>query len=591
MDGEGNIKGFVIIKLPPPEDPSQKKTFEGALAFEESLNPVNSTPDIGPDPSSRADPRDEQHEEDYTLPLQRNDEILSPHIPTRRRRFRFRSKGLASVLFVAMVAYFLWQYGPSTVLLEEELETKNNDESEQPLVYSIYSKLMVYPSINSSWVSSIPAYPDNAVPTSPSAISKIIARDVVRHSTWLGTAAEAAPTSDSKETSTAIFPLRGNVYPDGLYYISARFGNPSREYFLDMDTGSDLTWLQCDAPCTSCAKGPHPLYKPRKANLVDCNEAVCSSVQAGSKFGCNHGTGQCDYEIMYADGGYSLGALVRDQLAMILTNRSWGYSKAVFGCAYNQQGSLAKSPTYTDGVMGLSSSTGSLPSQLAEQGIIKNMFAHCISGDGDNGGYLFLGDKLLPAHGITWASLLGKPATKNYVVAVEDVFFGDSSLRVVSKGLGNAIFDSGTSYTYLTSSLYEKITLIIQNSLVGSGFEHDMTDNTLPFCWKYKAAVRALKDVDHLFKPLVFEFRSSGWFRKTSKMQLTPEGYLIVNSRGNVCLGLLDGNVMGNDGPIIIGDISMRGILVVYDNENDRLGWMKTDCRKIPKSAVSSSSP
>lgn len=584
MAGEGNLKAFVIIKLPPPDDPSQKKIFEGAFAFQE--NPDTST-DLDPDPSPRADPPDEEGEEGYRLPLHRNYEISSSHISKRGRLWLFRSKGMASVLFVAMVAYFLWQYGPSTLLLEEEPDTRNNDESQGALVYNIYSKLLVYPSVNSSWGATIPAYPSNAAPTSPSAISKIIKRDVVRHTTWFHSAAEAAPISDSKETSTTIFPLRGNVFPDGLYYVVARFGNPSREFFLDMDTGSDLTWLQCDAPCSNCAKGPHALYKPRKANLVDCSEAACSTVQAGSKFGCDHGTGQCDYEIMYADGGYSLGVLVQDQLAMILTNRSWGYTKAVFGCAYNQQGSLAKSPTFTDGVLGLSSSAASLLSQLAEQGIIKNVFAHCISGDGNNGGYLFLGDKLLPARGITWASLLGKPATKNYMVAVEDVFFGDASMRLGSKGFGTAIFDSGTSYTYLPSSLYAKVALAIRNSLVGSGFERDLTDNTLPLCWKYNAPISALKDVHHMFKPLVFEFRSSGWFRKTSKMQLTPEGYLIINSKGNVCLGLLDGNVMGNDGPIIIGDISMRGILVVYDNENHQLGWLKSDCRKIPSSAVS----
>lgn len=31
-------------------------------------------------------------------------------------------------------------------------------------------------------------------------------------------------------------------------------GSPARLYFLDIDTGSDLAWVQCDAPCTSCAK-------------------------------------------------------------------------------------------------------------------------------------------------------------------------------------------------------------------------------------------------------------------------------------------------------------------------------------------------
>jgi hypothetical protein len=29
-------------------------------------------------------------------------------------------------------------------------------------------------------------------------------------------------------------------------------GVPAKPYFLDIDTGSDLTWVECDAPCQSC---------------------------------------------------------------------------------------------------------------------------------------------------------------------------------------------------------------------------------------------------------------------------------------------------------------------------------------------------
>ncbi|KAK4351416.1 hypothetical protein RND71_030729 [Anisodus tanguticus] len=31
-------------------------------------------------------------------------------------------------------------------------------------------------------------------------------------------------------------------------------GQRSRPFFLDPDTGSDLTWLQCDAPCVRCTR-------------------------------------------------------------------------------------------------------------------------------------------------------------------------------------------------------------------------------------------------------------------------------------------------------------------------------------------------
>ena len=85
--------------------------------------------------------------------------------------------------------------------------------------------------------------------------------------------------------SSVVFPIYGDVYPHGcasrfglwsiyglkylnldrirrLYYVVMNIGDPSKPYFLDVDTGSDLTWLQCDAPCVSCSKvgsHPHPL--------------------------------------------------------------------------------------------------------------------------------------------------------------------------------------------------------------------------------------------------------------------------------------------------------------------------------------------
>lgn len=36
------------------------------------------------------------------------------------------------------------------------------------------------------------------------------------------------------------------------YQVTLSIGHPPKPYFLDLDTGSDLTWLQCDAPCTKC---------------------------------------------------------------------------------------------------------------------------------------------------------------------------------------------------------------------------------------------------------------------------------------------------------------------------------------------------
>ncbi|KAF2594100.1 hypothetical protein F2Q70_00042290 [Brassica cretica] len=52
---------------------------------------------------------------------------------------------------------------------------------------------------------------------------------------------------------------------------------------------------------------------------------------------------------------------------------------------------------------------------------------------------------------------------------------------------------------------------------------------------------------------------------------------------GNVCLGILNGSEVGLQDSNVIGDISMQGTMVIYDNEKQQLGWVSADCDKLPK--------
>lgn len=36
--------------------------------------------------------------------------------------------------------------------------------------------------------------------------------------------------------------------------MSLSIGDPPMLFYLDIDTGSDLTWVECDAPCEGCSK-------------------------------------------------------------------------------------------------------------------------------------------------------------------------------------------------------------------------------------------------------------------------------------------------------------------------------------------------
>jgi hypothetical protein len=49
------------------------------------------------------------------------------------------------------------------------------------------------------------------------------------------------------------FPLSGNDDPlvTGLYYTQVGLGTPMQSFYLQVDTGSDLLWVNC-APCNNC---------------------------------------------------------------------------------------------------------------------------------------------------------------------------------------------------------------------------------------------------------------------------------------------------------------------------------------------------
>jgi hypothetical protein len=144
------------------------------------------------------------------------------------------------------------------------------------------------------------------------------------------------------------------------------------------------------------------------------------------------------------------------------------------------------------------------------------------------------------------------------------------------------IFDSGTSYTYLVPEVFSAFIEAVQKGLEGHGLVRDLDDKTLPYCWKGKTPFRSVTEASHHFQPITLNFGTS-WFLASRQMTIIPQSYLIITPTGNVCMGIMDSSDAGNEDINIIGDISLRGHLVVYDNVYHRVGWMPSDCRKPPK--------
>ncbi|KAJ0025907.1 hypothetical protein Pint_08144 [Pistacia integerrima] len=372
--------------------------------------------------------------------------------------------------------------------------------------------------------------------------------------------------------STAVFPLTGNVYPLGYYSVSLKIGNPPKIYELDIDTGSDLTWVQCDAPCKGCTKPRASLYNPSN-NVILCKDPLCSAVHLPANVQCETPNDQCDYEVEYADHGSSLGVLVTDHFPLRLTNGSLLGPRLAFGCGYDQSNPGPNPPPPTAGVLGLGNGKASIMSQLNGLGLTRNVLGHCLSGRG--GGFLFLGDDLVPSSGMVWTPMSHNSLEKHYSSGPAELLHGGKATGV--KGL-QVIFDSGSSYTYFNFQAYKTTLDMLKKDLKGEPLKDTRDDRTLPICWKGPKPVKTISDVKDYFKPLQLSFSKA----KNVQLELSPEAYLIVTKQGNVCLGILNGTEVGLGDYNIIGDISLQDKMVIYNNEKQQIGWVSTNCNRLP---------
>ncbi|KAL9672313.1 hypothetical protein QQ045_028563 [Rhodiola kirilowii] len=533
IEDTSHLKGVVIITLPPPHDPSLPKTI---TAF---TIPLTNPPQLPNPHRQNPSPLDLNSNRSSSIGL--------------KRSFLYNPRALLLFLGASLFVYFFLK-SPFAKTLEEFRQSREDESERRSYLLPLYRKGSV----------------GGVLELGDLEVKLGRFKDVVEVKRELKLGASLSVADKS-----AIFPVRGNVYPDGLYFTYMLVGDPPRPYFLDVDTGSDLTWIQCDAPCTSCAKGAHPLYKPIKRNIVPYKDSLCTEVQRNQQAGHCTTCQQCDYEIQYADHSSSIGVLARDDIHLMMSNGTRTDTDVVFGCAYDQQGMLLNSLARTDGILGLSQAKVSLPSQLASQGKINNVVGHCLSGDADYGGYMFLGDDFVPRRGMSWAPILNIPSVSSYNAEIAKMSYGNSQLSLDK--LRRVIFDSGSSYSYISKTAYSDLLRSLEG--VSPYLIRDALDPTLPICWRGESSIRSISGVKNYFKTLTLHFESN-WWTAYSKLKIPPEGYLIISKKGNVCLGILDGSTLQDGSSIILGDISMRSQLIVYDNVKKQIGWTQSTCVK-----------
>lgn len=86
---------------------------------------------------------------------------------------------------------------------------------------------------------------------------------------------------DSSSSSTNLPAKSGSLIGSGNYYVVLGLGTPKKELSLIFDTGSDLTWTQCQPCARSCYKQIDEIFDPSKSTTysnITCTSPDCRGI-------------------------------------------------------------------------------------------------------------------------------------------------------------------------------------------------------------------------------------------------------------------------------------------------------------------------
>lgn len=380
-------------------------------------------------------------------------------------------------------------------------------------------------------------------------------------------------------------PLGGNGQPSdaGLYFTTIKIGKPPKEYHVQIDTGSDVLWINCEG-CDKCPKKSGlgiklNLYNPKgssTANLVNCDDSQCTMIYQGTLSGCQPDM-LCQYEVTYGDGSTTSGYFVEDtfhydQVSGNLQTTS-GNGSIVFGCGAKQSGQLTSSDEALDGIMGFGQANSSVLSQLATAGKVQKMFSHCL--DNEKGGGIFsIGNLIEPKMNHT--PLIPNQAHYNVVMRSIEVAGEVLQLDTVTSGSDRgAIIDSGTTLAYLPDDVYDKIVNTILSKQPSLQL-HTVEDQFK--CFQYPG------NIDDGFPHVTFHFANSLTLKVYPHEYFFPliDGVPLSDgeSDNKWCVGWMNSGLQSRDGKdvTILGDIVLSGKVVFYDLVNQTIGWTEYNC-------------
>ena len=264
--------------------------------------------------------------------------------------------------------------------------------------------------------------------------------------------------------------IQSNVIANGgEYLMKISLGTPAVEVLGIADTGSDLTWTQCE-PCEKCYKQNLPLFDPQQSSTygnVPCNSSPCKALNTAS---CGTDKNTCQYGYSYGDQSFTNGDLGVETLTIgSTTSRQVTLPNIVFGCGHNNDGTFGEAES---GIIGLGGGPLSLVSQLNNS--IGGKFSYClvpIENSNVTSKINFGSNGLVSGNSVVSTPLVAKDPSTFYYLTLEGISVGNkrfaykASSKAVASNEGNIVIDSDTTLTPLPPEFHEDLVSAVEKAI------------------------------------------------------------------------------------------------------------------------------
>ncbi|KAK6927815.1 Xylanase inhibitor, N-terminal [Dillenia turbinata] len=380
-------------------------------------------------------------------------------------------------------------------------------------------------------------------------------------------------TKMKNSSSSSTYNYKSSFKYSMALIVSLPIGTPPQTQQMVLDTGSQLSWMQCHNR-TPAKPPPTTSFDPSLSSsfsVIPCNHPLCKPRAPDFTLptSCDQNR-LCHYSYFYADGTLAEGDLVREKITFSTSQTT---PPMTLGCATDTGA--------TEGILGMN--LGRL--SFATQSNISR-FSYCVPVRSGRAGVSATGTFYLGQNpnsgGFKYVDLLTIGESQRmpnfdplaYTVGLEGIRIGGKWLNISRSafqpdlsGAGQTMVDSGTEYTFLVEEAYNKVreeVVRLAGPKVKEGYVYS---GALDMCFDGYNQM----GIGRLVGDMVFEFE------KGVEIVVPKERILSDVGNGVKCLGIGRSEMLGIECNII-GNFHQQNVWVEFDLANRRVGFGRAEC-------------